>query len=42
MNRQIMEAIFNIWVNEGDYKQQSVLENGAFSKVLEKLSSIAT
>ncbi len=40
MNRQVMEAIFNIWVEDGDYKQQSVLENGAYRKVLEKLQPI--
>lgn len=40
MNKQVMEAIFNIWAETEDYKRQSVLENGEYSKVLEKLHPI--
>ena len=40
MNKQVMEAVFNIWAETEDYKRQSVLENGEYSKVLEKLHPI--
>ena len=40
MNERFMEAILNIWVETDDYKLESVLENGAYSKVLEKLQPI--
>ncbi len=40
MNKHVMEAIFNIWAETEDYKRQSVLENGAYRKVLEKLHPI--
>lgn len=37
MNQDIMRAIFEQWVESENYRTQSVLENGAYSKCASKI-----
>lgn len=39
MNRDIMRAIFEKWVESGSYRKQSVLENGTYKKCTEKMKT---